>query len=179
LSDGEFLLSFEPIEKVIERIINLYNENPRDWRVLIDRRGNALILGPEIGYKLRLIHINPQEYTGVGVKIQGLEEIQENLIHVPSYGFRPLTKYRTKTFLDSIKNQDQRQEKLVRELFKIKPVPTPKLQGETETILSGPIITHPDLSIISKGQRKLEARLTMEAERQFRLKYPSRARIYG
>jgi len=61
LPDGEFLLSFEPIEKVIERIINLYNENPRDWRVLIDRKGNALILGPEIGYKLRLIHINPQE----------------------------------------------------------------------------------------------------------------------
>lgn len=172
-------MSFEPIEKVIERIINLYNENPKDWRVLIDRKGNAVILGPEIGYKLRLIHINPQEYTGVGVKIQGLEEIQENLTNVPSYGFRPLTKYRTKKFLDSIKNQDQTKEKLVRELFKISPVPTRKLQGETETILSGPIITHPDLSLISKGQRKLEARLAMEAEKLFRLRYPSRARLYG
>lgn len=172
-------MSFEPIEKVIERIINLYNENPRDWRVLIDKKGNALVLGPEIGYKLRLIHINPQEYTGVGVKIQGLEEIQEKLRNIPSYGFRPLTKYRTKKFLDSIQNQDLIKEKFLRELFKINPVPTLKLQEETETILRGPIITHPDLSIISKGQRKLEARLTMEAERLFRLKYPSRARIYG
>ena len=171
-------MSFEPIEKVIERIINLYNEDPRDWRVLIDKRGNALVLSPEIGYKLRLIHINPQEYTGVGVKIQGLEEIQENLKNIPSYGFRPLTKYRTKNFLDSIQNQDLIKEKLLRELFKINPVPTWKLQGETETILSGPIITHPDLSSISKGQRKLETQLTMEAERLFRLKYPSRARIY-
>lgn len=172
-------MSFEPIEKIIERIINLYNENPKNWRVLIDKKGNALVLGPEIGYKLRLIHINPQEYTGVGVKIQGLEEIQENLRNIPSYGFRPFTKDRTKKFFDSIQNQDLIKEKLLRELFKINPVPTWKLQGETETILSGPIITHPDLSIISKGQRKLEARLTMEAERLFRLKYPSRARIYG
>jgi hypothetical protein len=172
-------LRFEPIEKIIERIINLYNENQKNWRVLIDKRGNALVLGPEIGYKLRLIHINPQEYIGVGVKIQGLEEIQENLRNIPSYGFRSFTKYRTKKFLESIQNQDLIKEKLLKELFKINPVPTWKLQGETETILSGPIITHPDLSIISKGQRKLEARLTMEAERLFRLKYPSRARIYG
>jgi hypothetical protein len=174
-----FLLRFEPIEAVIKRIMIRYNENPRDWRVLIDNRGNALVLGPESSYKLRFIHINPYEYTGVGVTIRGLEELRENLRTIPSYGFRPLTKDRTKKFLESIQNQESIKEKLVRDLFKINPVPTQKLRDETATILSGPIITHPDLSSISKEQRKLEARLTMEAERLFRVKYPSRARIYG
>jgi hypothetical protein len=169
---------FEPVEKILERIMKLYNENPRNWRVLIDRKGNALILGPETGYKLRIIHINPQEYTGVGVEIQGVEELQENLTQSPSYGFRPLTQDKNKTFLEAITHQDQRNETRIRELFKTNPVPTHKLQGKIDTILSGPIITHPDLSLISKRQKKLEARLILEAEKGFQLKYPSRARIY-
>ena len=172
-------MSFEPIEQVIERIMNLYNKNPGGWSVLIDQKGNMLVLGPRTGYKLRLIPINPREYTGVGVKIQGLEEIRETLRGIPSYGFRPLTRYKMKRFLDSIQQEGLIKEKLIRELFRIKPVPTRELQVRTEAILSGPIITHPDLSAVSKGQRELEARLTMEAERLFRMKYPSRARIYG
>ena len=177
-SDEMSFLRFEPIETVIKRIMTRYNENPRDWRVLIDKRGNALVLGPESGYKLRFIHINPQEYTGVGVKIRGLEEIQENLRDVPSYGFRPLTKERTKTFLEGMQKQDAQKEAFVRDLFKIHPVPTQKVPLETEAILSGPIITHPDLGSISREQRKLDARLNLEAERLFRLKYPARARMY-
>jgi len=172
-------MSVEPIEKVIEKIVSLYNEDPRGWSVLIDQRGNMLVLSPKTGYKLRLISINPQEYTGVGVKIQGLEEMQETLRDIPSYGFRPLTSYRIKRFLNSIQQEGLLKEKLIREVLRIKPVPIQELQGRKEAILSGPIITHPDLSIVSKGQRKLEARLTKEAERLFRLKYPSRARIYG
>jgi hypothetical protein len=172
-------MSFEPIDQVIERIMNLYNENPRGWNVLIDRKGNILVLGPRTGYKLHLISINPQEYTGVGVKIQGLEEIREALKSTPSYGFRPLTRHRMKRLLNSIKQDGLIKEELIRELFRVKPIPTGELQGRTEAILSGPIITHPDLSAVSKGQRELEARLTVEAEKLFRMKYPSRARIYS
>ncbi len=145
----------------------------------MDHKWNMLVLGPKTGYKLRLILLNPKEYTGIGVKINGLEEIRKTLKGIPSYGFRPLTGYRTKRLLDSIHQEGLIKENIVRELFRIKPVPTQELQGRTESIVSGPIITHPDLSTVSKSQRELEVRLTTEAERLFRMKYPSRAKIYG
>jgi hypothetical protein len=114
----------------------------------------------------------------MGIKIQGLEDIRKHLRDVPSYGFRPLTRNGIKRFLDSIKKEGSINERIIRDLFRIKPIPIQEIQSRTEAFLSGPIITHPDLSTISKGQRELEAKLNREAERLFRLKYPSRARIY-
>jgi len=46
-------------------------------------------------------------------------------------------------------------------------------------VLTGPVIAHLDLSTISKSQKELELKLTIEAEKLFRNKYPHRAAIYG
>lgn len=170
----------EPIESLMNNILKRYNRKPEGWNVLIDGRGNVLIIGPKVGYRLKLITLNPQEYTGVGTKIEGLEEMRRILKGIPSYGFRPLSTKETKELFNTVHNRDAVQNKLIKELLGMKPVPTWELQEKrTKAFLSGPIITHPNLSAISERQRELEARLSIEADKLFRKKFPRRAGIYS
>ena len=60
---------FEPIDQVTNRILDQYNRHPEGWSVLVDSQRNVLVVGPSSGYRLRLVPLNPQEYTGVGTKI--------------------------------------------------------------------------------------------------------------
>jgi hypothetical protein len=62
----------------------------------------------------------------------------------------------------------------------MKPVPTWEIdERRPEAVVTGPLVAHPNLSAISKGQRELEAKLAVEADKLFRRKYPLRARTYG
>lgn len=162
----------------MKRVINRYNENPEGWNVLLDGRGHMLIVGPNINYKIRFMNINPYEYTGVGTKIETTEEIRNALKNFPHYGFRPLSKANINRMLKSIHRKGAITKKLIKELTSIKPIPIHDLEERGGGILTGPIITHPDLSTISSAQRKLEAKLAIEAEKLFLRKYPSRARLY-
>jgi len=171
-------VSVEPIESLISRIMRQYDRKPEGWTVLTDHKGNVLILGPKAGYRLKLIPLNPQEYTGVGMKIDGLQEMRRLADGTPSYGFRPLSSTQAEELFNTFRQEAQ--SKLINEILKTKPVPTWQLRKKRpEAVLGGPVITHPDLSAISSSQRELEARLAVEADKIFRKKYPYRASIYG
>ena len=171
-------MSTEPIESLINRIMSQYNKKPEGWTVLSDNKGNVLVLGPKEGYRLKLISLNPQEYTGVGIRIDGLEEMRSVVEGVPSYGFRPLSSRETKELLDTV--HQGAQSNLINRLLEMKPVPTWELQRKRpNAVLSGPVIAHPNLSTISKRQRELESKLAIETDKLFRKKYPHRAAIYG
>ena len=64
--EKEIKVSAEPIEPLISKIMNQYNKDPEGWSILIDQNLNVLIMGPKVGYRLKLIPLNLQEYTGVG-----------------------------------------------------------------------------------------------------------------
>ncbi len=173
-------MSAEPIESLMSRIMDQYNRKPEGWTVLADHKGNVLVMGPNVGYRLKLTPLNPQEYTGVGIMIDDLKEVRNAVKDVPSYGFRPLSYTETKELLKTIRQGDTLQNKLIKKLLGVKPVPALEIpKNDIGAILSGPIITHPNLSAISKGQKELESRLEMEADKLFRRKYPHRAAIYG
>lgn len=172
-------MNVEPIESVMRRIIDQYNKKTEGWSVLTDHKGNVLVLGPRMGYRLKLIPLNPQEYTGVGVRIGGTKEMRKVVEGVPSYGFRPLSGIETKKLLSNIHQRGTVQNRLLKKLMGINPVPTWELQKkETKIVLGGPVIAHPNLSAISKSQRELEVKLAVEADKLFRKKYPGRAAIY-
>lgn len=172
-------MNVEPIESLMRRIIDQYNKKPEGWSVLTDDKGNVLVLGPRTAYRLKLIFLNPQEYTGVGVRIGGAKQMRKVVEGVPSYGFRPLSGMETKKLLSTIHQSGTVQNGLIKKLLGIKPVPTWELQKkETKTVLGGPVIAHPNLSAISKSQRELEVKLAVEVDRLFRKKYPGRAAIY-
>lgn len=173
-------MSVEPVESLMRRVMAQYNRRPEGWSVLTDLRGNVLILGPESGYRLKLIEVNPQEHTGVGVRVGGLEEVRRIVEGTPSYGLRPLSSRETRELLNAIHREDAIPNRLIERLLGMKPVPTSELEERgPKAILSGPIIAHPDLSAISEGQRQLERKLALEADKLFRKKYPERAAIYG
>jgi hypothetical protein len=158
--------------------MNQYNKKPEGWTVLTDHKGNVLVLGPKTGYRLKLIPLNPQEYTGVGIEIDGPKEKRRVAEGVPSYGFRPLSNTETEELLNTA-HQRYTLNKLINKLLEIKPVPTGELKKKKpKAVLSGPVITHPNLSAISNSQKELESKLAVEADKLFRKKYPGRAAIY-
>lgn len=172
-------LEAEPIEILMTKIMDRYNRKPEGWNVLADRKGNVLFLGPRGGYKLKLIPLNPQEYTGVGMKIDKETELWSVAKGTPSYGFRPLSSKETKLLLNNIHQRGVIQNNLVNRLLGMKPISLRQLQNnKPKAVLSGPVIAHPDLSTISKSQRELEKKLLTESYRLFKEKYPGRAATY-
>jgi hypothetical protein len=162
----------------MKKILDKYNRKPEGWTVLVDFKGNMLVVGPEEGYRLKVIHLNPYEYTGVGIKVESPEKIQRSIEGGPSYGFRPLSSSQTEELLKNLHGEDF-QNKLVRKVLETKPVPTWELKKKPRAFLGGPIIAHPNLTAISNSQRELEAKLAAAADKLFRKKYPHRAAIYS
>ncbi len=171
-------MSTEPIESLTTKIMNRYNKRPIGWTFLRDFKGNVIIIGPKEGYMIKIITINPQEYTGVGMKIENPSDIRSLVKGAPLYGYRPLPTSQAKKLLNSFYNA-QKQNKIISEILKRKPIPTWELEKKKPgIILNGPIIAHPDLSTISKNQRKLDLKLKIEAQKLFQKKYPHKAEMY-
>ncbi|MFW6117556.1 MAG: hypothetical protein ACOC6G_03130 [Thermoproteota archaeon] len=173
------MADIEPIEPLMSKIMDRYNQTPEGWKVLTDHKGSVIILGPKAGYRLRLIPLNPQQYTGVGTKIGKTGEIRDAVENVPSYGFRPLSNRQTKMLFNTIRQKGKTNHRVAAELLGSKPVPTWQLkESKAKSVLTGPVITHPHLNTISQKQRELEQKLSTEAYKLFNKKYPGRAQIY-
>jgi hypothetical protein len=165
---------------VTKRILENYNKKPEGWNVLTDRKGNILFIGPNASYRLKLIPLSPQKYTGVGSKIKSPKEFQGITEGLPTYGFRPLSEEALKSLLSSIQQTGEFRSTLINKLLRITPLPASKIrEKKPKSVLTGPIITHPDLSVISKSQKELEERLSREADKLFRKRYPLRTGIYS
>ena len=146
---------------------------------MVDFKGNVLVIGPKEGYRLKMISLNPHQYTGVGIKLDDAETLQRLVEGTPSYGLRLLSRKQATALLKRFHERNF-QNKVVRDVLATKPVATWELEAKKpKAFLSGPIIAHPDLATISSSQRKLEARLAAEANTLFRRKYPHRAAIYN
>ena len=171
-------MSAEPVEFLAKKIMNRYNRHPVGWTVLRDLKGNVLVKGPNEGYMLKMIMLNPQEYTGIGVKIENPRELRTLVEGAPLFGYRPLAKMQTEELLNGFRG-GRHQEGLISEILERKPVPALEIEKRRPiAVLTGPIIAHPDLSTISQSQRELELKLMMGAEKLFREKYPHRAEMY-
>jgi len=109
-----------------------------------------------------------------------MEEARGMPLGVPSYGYRPLSYGNVAQLFSSLHQNAPVPQELINGLLGIRPVPTWDLKEEgSRGVLTGPVIAHPDLASISRGQRELDAKLTLEADRLFRARYPFRAGIYG
>jgi hypothetical protein len=169
----------EPAEVVLQKIMAQYNKWPEGWRVLADPKGNLLVLGPQVGYRLKLIPLSPGEFVGVGINVDPLEEIRE-ASQIPFYGFRPLSNRQAAELLGAVGPNGRIEQKALLKLLGVKPISTLNIKEEaTGGLLTGPIITHPDLSAVPLGQKELEMKLSLEADKLFRARHPFRAGIYG
>lgn len=160
------------IEGLLKEIINRYNKCPKGWRFISDYKGNAIVIGPDAGYQLKLMMINPNESIGVGAKITNLEMIKEMTRTEFDAGFRILDESTLKTLISGNFSID-----FILKLLERNPSPLSEL-SKGKAVLGGPFLSHPDIRTISKSQQELEEKLAMELNRLFRIKYPHRASIY-
>lgn len=171
-------MSIEPVDSLSQKILKRYNKQPVGWNILRDFKGNILIIGPNNGYMLKLVPINPQKYTGVGTQIKNPRHLQKLVKGAPLYGYRPLPNAKAKQLINSF-NNTEKQYTIISKLLKNNPLSTREIeQKKPSLILNGPILSHPDLSTISKSQRKLDLKLEIETQKLFKKKYPHRAEMY-
>lgn len=172
-------MEIKALEDSIKEILEGYNKRPKGWQFISDPMGNLLALGPEVGYRLKLMMINPNENLGVGVKIQDVEPIRRSIGAEFDSGFRPLDQDLSRALLSAISENRINSSDLLKRILQIDPVPVHELdRSDLGAILGGPFIAHPDLRYISKSQMELDSRLSAELDRLFMKKYPLRAGIY-
>lgn len=159
-------------DELIREIFEKYNKKPSGWQVAADPKGNALVIGPDSGYRLKLMMVSPTESIGCGARIEG-EELAGTIASGYMCGFRPVPPR-----LISEAAEGGRGFEWVKQVLENDPVPLDKIGSGAQAVLGGPFLQHPDLRLISRRQRELDERLAREVEREFRRRYPLRASIY-
>ncbi|NHV45265.1 MAG: hypothetical protein HA493_01295 [Candidatus Verstraetearchaeota archaeon] len=147
------------LEESINEIIERYNKKPKGWKFISDFKGNIIVIGPDIGYQLKVMMINPYESIGIGTRIY--EPLNFELKY--DSGFRILDK-------ESFKRVISGNYSIIWDILKRDPVPTYEL-NKGEVILGGPILT-------TDIKSKIEEKLSMELEKLFRKKYPFRVNMF-
>lgn len=172
-------MDYRELEDLTEEIKHRYDENPMGWKIFQDDKNNVLIIGPDKGYRLKLIPLNPWKYTGVGISMKKDRALDQLRTETPSSGLRTLSKKDFERFISSMNRDGVNRRKIIKNILTRNPVSTQAIDEEgSQAVLSGPVISHPDLSTLSERQRELQQELKNEAEKLFRKKYPKRAGIY-
>ena len=172
-------MEIKALEESVKEILEGYNKRPKGWQFVSDPLGNILALGPEAGYRIKLMMINPNESLGVGVKIQDVEPLRKTIGARFDSGFRPLDHDLSRALISAISEKRVTDWAVLEKILRIDPVPTYELdKKDLGAILGGPFLAHPDLRSISKSQLELDAKLSAELDKLFRSRYPLRAGIY-
>jgi hypothetical protein len=168
----------EPVEELVPRILERYEKQPRDWRVMHTPRGEMLVVGPDSVFQLKLISLNPFEFTGSGVEMTKDDSVVKSLRSTPEFGFRPLSdvdiRRIVESFVDSSKPRFD-----FREVIKREPMNPSKIRSSSvEHLLSGPVLTRPDLGSLGPEILRIQKSLDRSAKRTFRKRYPERAGMF-
>ena len=141
-------------------------------------RGEMLVVGPDSAFLLKLISLNPFEFVGSGMEVKDTSGVVKTVRSTPEFGFRPLTETDIQGLVAAFGNPLGMQSKL-RNIIQRAPVSSSELGGSSiDHILSGPVLTRPDLSSLGGDVRKLQDQLDKSAMNVFRKRYPMRAGMY-
>jgi hypothetical protein len=169
----------EPAEEIVPRILEQYSERPRGWHIMNTPRGEVLVLSSDSAFQLKLIPLNPREFTGAGIELPESNDIVDSIRTSPEFGLRPVSETDLQGIAQSIQtNQDARQE--IGEILSRTPLSIEDLSSnQSSHILRGPVLTRPDLGSLSPEILKMQMSLDKSAQKTFRKRYPMRAGMYG
>jgi len=173
-------MELSSVEDILREIQEGYNRRPKGWQMASDFRGNTLVLGPNVGYRLKTMMINPQENLGVAARIDGTDELKGLIGSNPdaSCGLRPIDAEMARMLFSGVSGrwEDAERQELISRVLAIDPVPSWDLgKAGIRGIVGGPFLAHPDLRMVSKAQLELDERLQQELNRLFSTRYPMRA----
>ncbi len=172
------LTDIESADELVPRILRLYSESPRGWRVLSTPKNEMLVVGPSSAFQLKLIPLNPREVTGAGVELPESNSAIDRIRESPEYGLRPLDTLDIQKLIESISDPMSSQNHL-QSIIQRDPVSPNELEKvDVEHLLAGPVFTRPDLGSMSPEMLKIQDTLERSARRIFKNKYPMRAGMY-
>ena len=168
----------EPVEEILSRIQSMYAEKPRGWRVMSTPRGDMLVLGPDSAFQLKMIPLNPQEFTGAGIELPNPQAALDSVKSSPEFGLRPLSDRDFEQIIQSLIQPDIARPSLESIIRRAPMSPLDLNSIKSSHLLTGPILARPDLASLSPEMSKLTSMLDKEAEKTFRERYPMRAGMY-
>ena len=140
-------------------------------------RGEMLVLSSDSAFQLKLIPLNPYEFTGAGIELPESSETAEKIRSSPEYGLRPLDETDLQGIFNSLSGSSEPSIS-VADILKRTPLSIEDLSSADGHILHGPVLTRPELGSLSPEILKQQLSLDISAERTFRRKYPERAGMY-
>ncbi|TET08954.1 MAG: hypothetical protein E3J86_09530 [Candidatus Thorarchaeota archaeon] len=167
----------EPIEKIMPRILKQYSERSRGWHIMNTPRGEMLVLSSDSAFQLKLIPLNPFEYTGAGVELPESSETAESIRASPEFGLRPLDESDLHGIINSLTGSSEPGLN-IEDIMKRAPQSIEDISPKASHILRGPVLTRPDLGSLSPELLKRQISLDRSAERTFRKRFPERAGMY-
>ena len=108
--------------------------------------GDMLVVGQDSAFQLRIIPINPREYTGAGTELPESNDITDIIRTSPEFGARGLTQTDIEALVESMSNPAQIQQQLHDILHRDPLLPSEIDKGGVDHLLHGPVLTRPDLS---------------------------------
>ena len=170
----------EPAEKIVPRIVKQYTENPRGWHIMNTPLGEVLVLSPDSAFQLKLIPLNPFEFTGAGVELPRSSKTIEEIRSSPEFGLRPIDEKDLQGILTAL-GSPQGTSPEIQEILRRAPVSLEDLSAKehaADHILRGPVLLRPDLSSLSPELLKMQMTLDRSAQKTFRNRFPMRAGMY-
>ncbi len=141
-------------------------------------RGNMLVLGPDSAFQLKMIPLNPREFTGAGIELPSPQAALDSVKSSPEFGLRPLSDRDLERIIKSLLQPDLARSSIDSIIRRAPMSPLDLDRIKSSHLLTGPILARPDLASLSPEMSKLTSMLEKEAERTFRERYPMRAGMY-
>ena len=136
-----------------------------------------LVLGPESAFQLKLIPINPTSFTGSGIEIPDTNKAFERIRSTPEFGFRPISSTDIQDIIKAL-NQPKVARPQIDTILRRTPLPITAIKP-SESVLTGPVLTRPDLRSLSPEILKTQLSLDRAAWKHFSKRFPMRAGMFG
>jgi len=174
----ETVTETEPAESLVQRILQQYSDRPRGWRVMSTPRGEMLVVGPESAFQLKLIPLNPFEFTGAGIEIPNPSGVLSSVKSTPEFGLRALSDDDIKGLFDALRDPQGSRLSLDSIIKRAPLTPDDLNSARASHFLSGPVLTRPELGSLGPDFLKTQLSLDSAADDIFRRRYPLRAGMY-
>lgn len=150
--------------EVLEEVFRKYNKDPMGWYITLssDRKNRSVVLiqKDKKVWQIKTHHITPYRNISLGGKAKAGGDVSPSMM---SFGWRSLSPELFKRINSDMRKKGEVSTDILEEIANIDPKP---IDETIKEVVGGPfnIVNNP-VSSISKGQKKLDKKLSLELDR--------------
>jgi hypothetical protein len=141
-------------------------------------RNEMLVLSSDSAFQLKLIPLNPYEFTGAGVELPESCDTVDTIRSSPEFGLRPLSETDLHGIINSLTGEHGPKLNF-EDILKRTPRTIEDISADAPApVLRGPVLMRPDLGSLSPEILKRQLSVDRSAEKTFRKRFPERAGMF-